>query len=548
MKKLHYFFNLFLFSISFANESNLKLSDANDKKNIVLVDSLKAIVLDDKYQENIECENIQIKNIFVPKDLALKNTLKKYLHKKVTLALLNEIKSVIIEHFRKENYPLVAVKLPSNQKITNGCVQFVITLAKLGDINIDNVKYFSKKYMFKQISLKKGEIINTNSVLKDLEWFNDNPFRNVNVIYSESSSLSKTDLTFHVEDNIPYRVYAGYENTGNAVAGESRFFGGVNLGNVFNLDHQLNFQFTSAKNPQKWLSVSGTYIIPFRWHHYLKVIGSYSRVEPRVESHQNLKGTGYYIGARYEIQLMPYKKLSHDFIFGYDFKTTNNFLTYADNLIFNSDIDISQFLLKYQAILEDFLGSTALEAYCYLSPGYMSSDNNKKSFALERPGAKPNYAYFVLDLERLTRFPYKFLLVTNFLSQISTGKLLLSEQLSIGGALTVRGYMENELAGDKGILFKNELRLPAIVFGRNRLENEIQFLGFLDYGIASEIDKSLLDKNTKYLLSSGPGVRYRIGTNFTFKLDLGYQLEKVKNRIDGKNNTPRVHININGAF
>ena len=65
MKKLHYFFNLFLFSISFANESNLKLSDANDKKNIVLVDSLKAIVLDDKYQENIECENIQIKIVLL---------------------------------------------------------------------------------------------------------------------------------------------------------------------------------------------------------------------------------------------------------------------------------------------------------------------------------------------------------------------------------------------------------------------------------------------------------------------------------------------------
>jgi hemolysin activation/secretion protein len=360
--------------------------------------------------------------------------------------------------------------------------------------------------------------------------------------------LSKTDVTFHVEEITPYRVYAGYENTGNAVAGESRFFGGVNLGNLFNLDQQLNFQFTSAKDPQKWISVSGTYIIPFRWHHYLKVLGSYSRVEPEVEALQNLKGKSYYIGARYEIQLMPYKKLSHDFIFGYDFKTTNNFLTYTDNLIFNNNIDISQFLIKYLAILEDFLGSTSLEAYCYLSPGHMTKDNKKSSFSLERKGAKPTYAYFVLDIERLTRFPYKFLLVTNFLSQISTDKLLLSEQLSLGGALTVRGYMENELAGDKGILFKNELRLPAIVFGRNRLENEIQLLGFVDYGIASEIDKSILDKNTKSILSIGPGVRYRVGSNFTFKLDLGYQLDKVKNRVDGKNNTPRVHININGAF
>ncbi|NGX55949.1 MAG: Heme/hemopexin transporter protein HuxB [Candidatus Anoxychlamydiales bacterium] len=544
---IYIFFLFLIFSkvFTYENEDNKNLED---KKNTVLIDHLKAIVINDKYEKKNNVSNIVYSNVLVPKQDELTNQLSKYLNQKVTINLLKEIKSVITEHYRNNNYPLVGVKMPAGQNITNGEVYFVISLAKLGNVNIENNKYFSTSYMLDQISLNKGEVIDTNLILKDLEWFNDNPFRNVNVVYSPSDKLSETDITFHVEDITPYRVYAGYENTGNAVAGESRFFAGLNLGNVFKLDQQLNFQFTTAKDPQKWLGVSGTYIIPFPWHHLIKVLGSYSRVQPGVEEFQNLKGTGYYIGARYEIQLKPYKKYSHDFIFGYDFKTTNNFLTYADNLIFNNDIDVSEFLLKYQGILDDSLGSTSFELYLYLSPGNMTSDNNKKSYALERAGAKPNYAYLVLDIERITRLFFKMSLVTNFLGQVSSGKLLLSEQLSLGGYITIRGYMENEIAGDKGILFKNELRLPPIKFGRNRLENEIQFLGFLDYGVAEDVDKSLLDKKSQSLLSTGPGLRYRIGSNLTFRLDYGFQLKTVHGRFFGKNRDGRWHINVTGAY
>ncbi|NGX34183.1 MAG: Heme/hemopexin transporter protein HuxB [Candidatus Anoxychlamydiales bacterium] len=547
MNKIFFIF-ISLFSIVFAEHLKQpnQVDQTQNKK--VLVEKLKSLVFQDKYSEIRDLKDpIVIDNVDIPDPNEFKRKIKEFIGEPITLEKLDEIKVFVVNYFRKEGYPLVGVNIPAGQDITDGSVYVIIQVAKLGKVEVEGARYFSKERIKKQVRLKPGEKISTNKVIQDLEWLNDNPFRNVNAIYQAGDKLNETDVILNVEDRFPYRVYAGYENSSYTIAGSSRFVAGFNMGNLFKSDQQLNFQFMSAKKFNDWWGIAGNYVIPLPWKNILKFLGSYSRAISDEQQFQSVTGKGWTVASRYEIPLPIIGNLSHDFILGFDFKRTNNFLLFADNLVFNRFIDVAQFLLKYQGTYDDSFGVTSFELSAFYSPGGITKNNKTSNFAIERPGAKSNYGYIDLDIERVTRLKADLSWVVNFLGQLSFSKLLLSEQLSLGGNFTVRGYMENEVTGDSGILLKNELRFPNIRFQRKGLKNALQFLAFLDYGFATDVDKSIVE-SSKSLLSVGPGVRFNMSTYLTLRFDYGFQLITVGGRTFQNGGKSRGHLSVIASY
>ncbi|NGX62906.1 MAG: Heme/hemopexin transporter protein HuxB [Candidatus Anoxychlamydiales bacterium] len=517
----------------------------------ILVERLNTLIFQDHYHEISKTNSaIIIDGVDIPKVEQFKKQLQeKFIGTQVSLEKLSEIKFFTINYFREKGYPLVGVNIPAGQDITDGEVYFIVQVARLNEIEVQGARYFSEKRIKNQVRLKSGEEIKTNKLIEDLEWLNDNPFRNVNAIYTAADKLNETNIILNVEDRFPLRVYAGYENSSYVIAGSSRFIAGFNYGNFLKLDQQINFQFMSALEFNDFWGVAGTYIIPLPWKNILKFLGSYSRAVSDEKPFQVLTGKGWTFASRYEVPLPIVYNLSHDVIFGFDFKRTNNFLAYADNLVFNKFIDIFQLLLKYQGTKDDSLGVTSFEFSVFYSPGGFTKNNKTSKFQQEREGAKSNYVYLDLDIERITRLKRNFSWVVNFLGQLSFSKLILSEQLALGGNFTVRGYMENEVSGDSGFLLKNELRFPNIFSKKNNnFKRVLQFLAFVDYGLSVDVDKNLLSKNPKSLLSIGPGVRYNMSTYLTFRFDYGFQLIDVKNRSFQNSGNSRGHLNVVAAY
>ncbi|NGX29310.1 MAG: hypothetical protein K940chlam4_00141, partial [Candidatus Anoxychlamydiales bacterium] len=528
------------------NEYQSSLKKEQNKK--ILVEKLKSLVFQDKYSEIKDLKDpVVIDNVDIPDPRGFKKKIDKFIGEPITLEKLDEIKIFVVNYFREEGYPLVGVNIPVGQDITDGDVYVIIQVAKLGVVKVEGARYFSKERIKKQVRLKPNEKISTNKVIQDLEWLNDNPFRNVSAIYQAGDSLNETDVILNVEDRVPMRVYGGYENSSYTIAGSSRFVGGFNLGNLFKSDQQLNFQFMSAKKINDWWGIAGNYIIPLPWKNILKFLGSYSRAVSDEAEFQSVTGKGWTVASRYEIPLPIIGNLSHDFIIGFDFKRTNNFLLFAKNLAFDEFIDVAQFLLKYQGTYDDSFGVTSFELSAFYSPGSITKNNKTSKFEIERPGAKSDYGYIDLDIERVTRLKADLSWVINFLGQLSFSKLLLSEQLSLGGSFSVRGYMENEVTGDSGILLKNEIRFPCIRFQKKSLKNTLQFLAFLDYGFATDVDKSVVE-SSKSLLSVGPGVRFNMSTYLTLRFDYGFQLIEVNGRPFQNGGRSRGHLSVIASY
>ena len=538
---------IFVFHVNANYDDSFEKSDQNEK---ILVDKLKTLVFQKQYLpiKGAQDAPIVIDNVNIPKENKFIEKMKQFINKPVTIGLLQEIKVAVASYFRDQGYSLVGVHIPAGQDITDGDIHVIIQIAKLGKIQVEGGKYFSDEKIKKQIRIKRGQKIESNKIAQDLEWLNDNPFRRVSAIYMPSDDLNQTDILFQVEDKFPLRGYLGYENNSYAVAGSSRIFAGFNAGNLFKLDQQLNFQYISALEPRKWWGISGNYIVPLPWRNIFKVIGSYSKALSDEEPFRLIKGTGWTLAGRYEIPLPIIYGLSHDLIFGLDFKRTNNFLTFADSLIYNRFIDIFQLLVKYQGIRDDNWGITSFEISLFYSPGNVTAFNKSSNFQQERDNAKSDYVYTELDIERLTKLPWDLSWVSNLLGQYSFSKLLLSEQLAIGGNFTVRGFMENDVTGDSGVLFKNEIRSPKIHFQRKRFDREVQFLAFIDFGYVTDVDPNIVDKHSAALLSAGPGLRYHLATYITIRFDYGFQIFRVKDRVFQETEGSRGHLSVIASY
>jgi hemolysin activation/secretion protein len=95
-------------------------------------------------------------------------------------------------------------------------------------------------------------------------------------------------------------------------------------------------------------------------------------------------------------------------------------------------------------------------------------------------------------------------------TQLAAEPLVSSEQFSIGGMDTVRGYLESEALGDWGIAAQVELRSPSLASDIDKQIDELRLFAFFDAGVAA-IHNPLLEQTASSTLSStGVGMRIRL--------------------------------------
>ena len=106
--------------------------------------------------------------------------------------------------------------------------------------------------------------------------------------------------------------------------------------------------------------------------------------------------------------------------------------------------------------------------------------------------------------------------------------LLASEQFSLGGGTSVRGYEESIANGDQGWFGSLEVYSPPLsVMRRLRAEapeDELKFLVFVDAGGVSNVHRLRAERSHQTLAGVGAGLRYRINTRFNLRFDYAWSL------------------------
>lgn len=106
--------------------------------------------------------------------------------------------------------------------------------------------------------------------------------------------------------------------------------------------------------------------------------------------------------------------------------------------------------------------------------------------------------------------------------QWTPSSLLALEQLSVGGMGTVRGYLENQLVRDRGIVSSVEFRLPVAY--NKAGAGILQFAPFFDYGSAWNV---LGSSGASTIYSVGPGLVFAPNKHISAQLYWGYRLRHI---------------------
>ena len=110
----------------------------------------------------------------------------------------------------------------------------------------------------------------------------------------------------------------------------------------------------------------------------------------------------------------------------------------------------------------------------------------------------------------------KTLFIAKINAQLTPDSLLPLEKISLGGVDTVRGYSQNQLVADNGIIGSLELRLPLIS------SNLLQIRPFFDIGTAWNNEEKNPDPQT--IAALGLGFSWQLQRDLFLQLDYGIPL------------------------
>ena len=500
----------------------------------VLLPRLRSLIFVSTPQDVVKAglaprQPVVLKDVVVPHPAEFETLAGGYVGKKLTRGDLNRLIHDIVLFYRQHDRPIVDVIVPE-QDITPGSVQLVLLQGHVGTITETGNRWFPNHTFRDAIRAKTGDEISAGRMQDDIEYVNANPFHITDLVYHPGEKLGDTDLELKTQDRFPVRPYVGYEDSGTASTGFDRYIAGFNWGDAFNLglDQQLNYQYTTSGDGDSLRAHAGSYVVPLPWRNTLTIFGSYVDTKGTIPPLVNVSGRSYQISGRYEIPLPRIYDYRQSFSFGFDYKYNKNSLEFGGLSAPSTLVDTDQFVFLYNGSLTDPYGVTTLSQELTYSPGGFGGHNTDFYYNLSHAGATSDYVYDTIVAERTTRLPWDWSLLLRGTVQFSDANLSPSEQLGFGGYDSVRGYDEREVNGDEGFIFTTELRTPSVsissYFHHPELKDQLQFLGFWDYG-ASSNHQTLPGEPSEVPLSSlGLGLRYSLNTYVSVRYDYGFQL------------------------
>jgi len=451
----------------------------------------------------------------LPAPEGLAELLLPYIGEPLSMALLNRLGKDIVTTWRESDYPLVDVYFPE-QNITQGKVQIVVREAVLGEKRQEGAVHSRPDYIVSNLRIDSGDRVNRRVVQADLDWLNENPIRQVNVIYEPGTEDGTSDILINVTEEKQLTAYASFANTGVNFTGQNEISFGVNLGNPWQTEQALGYQYTADVDFDSLSAHTVFYQKFLPWRHSLGIIGSYVTSEARTLLPFGVTGESSQLTGEYRIPLKRpewNRNWAHAFTAAFDYKSTDTDLIFGGTNVFANDYAIGQFRFEYAAEFPDRFGFTRFSTGMIVSPGNMYGNNDDASFTVARPGATANYFYSYFDIEKLISLPQDWSLSIDIRAQATPDRLVSTEQLLAGGYVTVRGFDESIARADSGAIFNTELITPpfSLIDG---VDDEWNAFLFYDAAALQYTDSTFVEAGPS-LQSVGLGLNCRIG-------DLGF--------------------------
>jgi len=476
----------------------------------------------------------------------------RYENREITAEELQDIRRILSKFYLSQGYINSGAVFP-NQKIKNGIVSVNIIEGKLTRVEISGNKRLKSEYITERIQpgSKKEMILNINDLQNRLKLLKQNALiRQVNASLSPGTGLGTSNLKVDIEEENSYRLGLRYNNHRASSLGEHHAAikaGHHNLtgrGDRFDISYGLS---------QGLNNYSLSYSIPLNHRDMILTLFhevSDAEVVSIPLNSLDIENESY--ASSIAIEQPFYKTTSSEFTLGLKFeKKHNKTFLLGRPFSFSPGVQDGESDISVLRFSQDFVTRRkhqVIAAHSSFSVGLDIWDSTRNN---DDPDGT-----FITWLGQFQWLWQSKLLNSQLLFKtdlsLSNDQLLPMEKFTIGGAASVRGYPENYLTSDSGVVSSVELRIPIARLGfpgmsKNNQDGVIQIAPFFDYGQGWNQKTHTLDH--KNISSAGIGFRWLINPKSLVEIYWGKTLRNLgsfEDKTDLQSNG--FHFNIRLGF
>ena len=474
--------------------------------------------------------------------LELERVLTRFLGPGRTLEAIEEARSALEKAYSDRGYQAVSVAIPP-QTVRDGIVTLKVTEGRIERLRVHGAQHYLPSEIKREApSLAEGRVPNFDDMVRDIVLLNQFPDRRVTPALRAGAIPGTVEVDLNVEDHLPLHGSLEVNNHNSPGTTATRVNGSIRYDNLWQLGHSLTLAFQIA--PQRLNDgkvYSAAYLVRMADVPWLS-FGFNGLIQDSNVSTLGgvaVTGKGQVYGARVNFTLPGGSTFFHSLSTGMDYKRFREGTSLGSD-IENNPVKYWPATAQYNASWLGKSWQTLLTGAAVLNVRGLSS--NPQRFDNKRDGSSGNFTYFRGSAEHTQGVPAGLQLYARGQGQYSASPLVGSEQFTVGGFDTVRGYQEAQAAGDYGFAGTLELRSPALLKSGGM---DGRVLAFSDIGRAL-VKGSLPDQKSHFhLLSLGGGVRLKFLDHLSGSADLGLPLTSVGTT---RAHHPRFSFRVMGEF
>lgn len=445
--------------------------------------------------------------------------------------------------YRARGYTLVQVALPE-QELAHGAVRLEVVQTQLGKVAISGNQYVDDANVRRALpALVEGQTPNMAALGQSLKLANENPARKLEVKLATGEADGTLDASIAVADERAWKATLNLDNTGSKDSGKTHAGVVLQHANLWGRDHVASLQYTSSLEKPDKVGVYGLgYHVPlYALGDSLDFFASYSNVDSSSLlagiSDLAVSGRGSMAGIRYNQNFARSGDFEPKLVYGIDYKAYRNSAELDGWKLIADNITVHPLSVSYIGNWNLPTGETSVAVtFAHNIPG--GKHGAQADFDRVRAHAKAGYSTLRLSASHTQVLDNDWQWRALFNGQYTPDALVPGEQFGVGGAATVRGFLEREVANDSGANLNLELYTPNWCGDGGY---QCRALAFYDtgwvrrnHGLPGEIDSMAIG-------STGLGLRILLNRYANLQLDYAHVVNPGQT---GRRDANRLHFRV----
>lgn len=454
-------------------------------------------------------------------NLAIEKALDPFLGEDKTLLDIEGARAGLEKAYHDAGYLTVVVSIPE-QTVDEAEVKLHVVEAEIDQLTVKGARHVRPSGIKAGASeVAEGNVPNFNELQKQLAVLNRSPDARVTPILRAGRVPGTVDVQLDVDDQPALHGGAEFSNRQSLNTTAERLGASLRYDDLWHRGHSIGLTLqTAPQRPSDSRMWSLNYVFPLNAEG--DAITAY-RLQSRSQFDTlagapglGLLGNTNITGIRYAPRLGASGDYVHSFSIGLDRKDIKQTLVVPGGLGSNTPISYTPLVASYSGSQSGNKRNTAFDIAATAGMGGLLG-NSEQQFDAKRSGASASFLSLRGGLAH-TEEIFRWSVYGKLEVQTASGPLLPSEQFTIGGAESVRGYYEGERIGDSGARATLELRTPQFNPGGDASPWRLSGRVFYDAAKVA-IQNAVAPQASSHRLR-GSGVGFRLAAPYGISLEV----------------------------